>query len=77
MTPKERSNPDLFMSGRTAQSRKQRVARGSGQKIDDVNRLMKQFDQTRKMMRMVSGSNMKNMMAMANRMKGMPGMPKM
>ncbi len=77
MTPKERANPELLMSGRTAQSRKQRIARGCGQKIEDVNRLMKQFDQTRKMMKMVSGSNMKNMMAMANRMKGMPGMPKM
>lgn len=70
MTPKERSNPDLLMSGRTAQSRKQRIARGSGQKLEDVSRLMKQFDQTRKMMKMVSGANMKNMMAMANRMKG-------
>ena len=74
MTPKERANPDIFFQ-KTGQSRKQRIARGSGQKIEDVNRLMKQFDQTRKMMKMVSGMNMRNMMGMASRMKG--AMPKM
>ena len=50
MTPKERANPDIIN-----QSRRRRIAAGSGTKLDDVNRLMKQFDQTRKMMRMVSG----------------------
>ncbi len=62
MTPKERANPDCLN-----QSRKMRIAKGSGTKIDEVNRLIKQFDQTRKMMKMVSGANMKGMM---NRMKG-------
>ena len=47
MTPKERQNPDIIN-----QSRRRRIAAGSGTKLDDVNRLMKQFDQTRKMMRM-------------------------
>lgn len=69
MTPKERSNPELLNT-----SRRQRIARGSGTNIQEVNRLIKQFDQTRKMMRMVSGNKMAGMMA---RMKGMKGMPKM
>ena len=49
MTPKERSNPELLNS-----SRRQRIAAGSGTSIQEVNRLVKQFDQTRKMMRMVT-----------------------
>ncbi len=57
MTPKERTHPDCLN-----QSRKLRIARGSGTKVEEVNRLVKQFDQTRKMMKMVSGGNMKNMM---------------
>nr|WP_308534888.1 signal recognition particle protein [uncultured Prevotella sp.] len=69
MTPKERTNPELLNS-----SRKQRIAKGSGTDIQEVNRLIKQFDQTRKMMKMVTGSKMAGMMG---RMKNMPGMPKM
>ena len=68
MTPKERANPDIFN-----QSRKLRVARGSGTKIEDVNRLMKQFDQTRKMMKMVSGMDRSKMAQMAAAMKQMKG----
>ncbi|MDD4921778.1 MAG: signal recognition particle protein [Bacteroidales bacterium] len=49
MTPKERSNPDLINA-----SRRQRIAGGSGTSIQEVNRLLKQFDQTRKMMRAVT-----------------------
>lgn len=49
MTPKERSNPDLIIS-----SRRQRIAKGSGTSIQEVNRLLKQFEETRKMMRQVS-----------------------
>ena len=70
MTPKERANPDIIN-----QSRRLRIARGSGTKIEDVNRLMKQFDQTRKMMRMVSGMGSSKMAQMAAAMKGK--MPKM
>lgn len=77
MTPKERQNPDILFKSRT---RCQRIAKGSGTKIEDVNRLIKQFDQTRKMMKMVSGmgsSKMAQMAKMAGMMKGgMPGMPK-
>ncbi len=69
MTPKERTNPELLNN-----SRRQRIAKGSGTNIQEVNRLIKQFDQTRKMMKMVTGSKMAGMMS---RMKGMPGMPKM
>ena len=73
MTPRERQNPDIIN-----QSRRRRIAAGSGTKLDDVNRLMKQFDQTRKMMRMVSGMGSSKMAQMANAMKAMKGggMPK-
>jgi signal recognition particle subunit SRP54 len=66
MTPKERSNPEILNT-----SRRQRIAKGSGTNIQEVNRLIKQFDQTRKMMKMVTSGGMKNMMGM---MKGMPKM---
>ncbi len=72
MTPKERANPDLIN-----QSRRMRIAKGSGTDIQEVNKLMKQFDQMRKMMRMMSGMSNSKMMQMANAMKGMKGMPKM
>ncbi|WP_417124846.1 signal recognition particle protein [Prevotella pectinovora] len=73
MTPKERTNPELLNT-----SRRQRIAKGSGTNIQDVNRLIKQFDQTRKMMKMVTGSKMTQMMNAMKHMKGgMPGMPGM
>jgi len=65
MTPKERANPDIIN-----QSRRMRIAKGSGTKIEEVNRLMKQFDQTRKVMRMVAGGGNSKMMQMAAAMKG-------
>ena len=71
MTPKERANPDIIN-----QSRKLRIAKGSGTKLEEVNRLMKQFDQTRKMMRMVSGMGSSKMAQMAAAMKMKGGMPK-
>ncbi len=72
MTPRERTNPEILNS-----SRRQRIAKGSGVSIQEVNRLIKQFDQTRKMMKMVTGSKMGKMMANMPKMPGMPGMPKM
>ena len=72
MTPKERQNPDIIN-----QSRKLRIAKGSGTKLEDVNRLLKQFDQTRKMMKMVSGMGSSKMAQMAAAMKMRGGMPKM
>ena len=68
MTPKERQNPDIIN-----QSRRQRIAKGSGTKLEDVNRLMKQFDQTRKMMKMVTGMDRSKMAQMAAQMKRMKG----
>ena len=69
MTPAERTTPEILNT-----SRRQRIAKGSGTSIQEVNKLVKQFDQTRKMMKMVTGNQMAGMMS---RMKGMkmPGMP--
>ena len=72
MTPKERQRPEILN-----QSRKMRIAKGSGTSIQEVNRLVKQFDQTRKMMKMMTGSKMKSMMGKMPQMPGMPGMPKL
>ena len=68
MTPKERTNPEIIN-----QSRKMRIAKGSGTNIQEVNRLLKQFDQMRKMMKMVTGMNSSKMMQMASAMKNMKG----
>jgi signal recognition particle subunit SRP54 len=68
MTPKERANPGLLNT-----SRKNRIARGSGTNIQEVNKLMKQFDDMRKMMKLMS--NPRNMMGMMSKLKGMGGMP--
>ncbi|MBP3353863.1 MAG: signal recognition particle protein [Bacteroidales bacterium] len=56
MTPKERSNPDIINS-----SRRQRIAKGSGVSIQEVNRILKQFDTTRKMMHKLSKNPMQAM----------------
>ena len=69
MTPAERSNPAIINT-----SRKNRIAKGSGRNINEVNQLLKQFDQMSKMMKMMQGGGAKQMMRM---MQGMPGgMPK-
>ena len=57
MTPQERTNPEILNG-----TRRTRIAKGSGTSIQEVNRLLKQFDQTRKMMKMVTGSKMGKMM---------------
>lgn len=57
MTPEERTHPEILNG-----TRRTRIARGSGTSIQEVNRLLKQFDQTRKMMKMVTGSKMAGMM---------------
>ena len=54
MTPKERRNPDIIKA-----SRKTRIAKGSGTSVQEVNRLLQQFDQMKKMMKQVSNGNMK------------------
>ena len=67
MTPKERTHPECLNT-----SRRMRIAKGSGTNIQEVNRLIKQFDQTRKMMKMVTDKS--KMQQLAGMMKGrMPG----
>ena len=67
MTPKERVNPECLNT-----SRRMRLAKGSGTNIQEVNKLIKQFDQTRKMMKLVTNNS--KMAQMAKMMKGkMPG----
>jgi signal recognition particle subunit SRP54 len=62
MTPAERANPEIING-----SRRQRIAKGSGTSMQDVNRLLKQFEETRKMMRMAT--QMKNPMNLMRNMR--------
>jgi signal recognition particle subunit SRP54 len=64
MTPKERTKPSII-----DMKRKTRIAKGSGRKIEEVNQLMKQFDQMSKMMKMMQGGGGKNLMKMMGGMK--------
>lgn len=66
MTPKERENPSLLNT-----SRRRRIASGSGNSIQEVNKLIKQFEDTKKMMKMMS--NKKNMMGLMKNMSKMGG----
>ncbi|MBQ6038196.1 MAG: signal recognition particle protein [Bacteroidaceae bacterium] len=66
MTPEERTRPELLNG-----SRRQRIAKGSGTNIQEVNRLIKQFDQTRKMMKMMTGSKFAKMQGMMQGMQGL------
>ncbi len=71
MTPKERENPELLNM-----SRKKRIAQGCGHSLHEINMFIKQFDQMRKMMHMMSkGKNMQNFMSQMQKMGG-PGMGK-
>ena len=69
MTDKERSNP-ILLNG----SRKQRIAKGCGRSIKDVNQMIKQFHDMGKVMRMMQGGGMKNMMKMIGK-GGSPNFP--
>ncbi|SFR59652.1 signal recognition particle protein [Thiomicrospira sp. ALE5] len=77
MTPQERAHPALLKG-----SRKKRIAAGSGMQVQDVNKLLKQFEQMQKMMKKMSKGGMKNMMrGMAGKLppglgKGFGGMPR-
>jgi signal recognition particle subunit SRP54 len=57
MTPEERTNPEILNGSRRA-----RIAKGSGTDVQEVNRLIKQFDETRKMMRKMTSGGGKQMM---------------
>ncbi|MCO7319276.1 signal recognition particle protein [Riemerella anatipestifer] len=70
MTPEERRRPSIIDV-----NRKKRIAKGSGRNLEEVNQLMKQFDQMGKMMKMMQGPQGKQLMAMMGKMGGgMPGM---
>jgi signal recognition particle subunit SRP54 len=65
MTPSERRSPEIING-----SRRQRIARGSGTSVQDVNRLLKQYAQLRKMMKQFKGMEGK-----LGKLKGLPGFP--
>jgi signal recognition particle subunit SRP54 len=65
MTLDERQRPEIING-----SRRQRIARGSGTNVQDVNRLLKQFAQLRKMMKQFKGMEGK-----LGKLKGLPGFP--
>ena len=69
MTPLERAKPDLIKA-----TRKRRIAAGSGVQVQDVNRMLKQFEQMRDMMKKMKGGGLMKMMKRMGGMKGMPGM---
>jgi len=68
MTPKERSKPGIING-----SRRVRIANGSGSRVANVNQLLKQFNQMKKMMKMMRGGNMKRMQKMMARKGGGAG----
>ena len=68
MTPEERDDPKLLNG-----SRRKRIARGSGSDIQEVNQLIKQFAETQKMMKMMSGGKGKNLMKAMSNMNRAPG----
>ena len=72
MTFQERRKPDLLNG-----SRRQRIAKGAGVKLADVNQLLKQFQQMQKMMRMMKVGNQKKLMRQMEAMKGRGGFPGM
>ena len=70
MTPYERENPGVLNS-----SRKRRIALGCGQKVEDINRLLKQFEQMQQLIKQLNGGGKKNkLLARLGGMKGFPGM---
>ena len=69
MTPQERRKPELLKA-----TRKRRVAAGSGVHVQEVNRLLNQFEQMRDMMKKMKGGGMMKMMKRMGGMKGLPGM---
>jgi signal recognition particle subunit SRP54 len=72
MTPLERAKPELLKA-----SRKRRIAAGAGVTVQEVNRLLNQFEQTQKVMKQFSKGGMQKMMrSMKGMLPGMPGMPR-
>ncbi|MDH4114615.1 MAG: signal recognition particle protein [Burkholderiaceae bacterium] len=71
MTPAERAKPDLIKA-----SRKRRIAAGAGVPVQEVNRMLNQFEQMQAMMKQMKKGGLAKMMRGLGRMPGMPGMPK-
>ena len=69
MTPAERRHPDLIKA-----TRKRRIAAGAGVQVQDVNRLLKEFEQMQEMMKKMRGGGLMKMMKRMGGMKGFPGM---
>lgn len=69
MTPHERAHPDLIKA-----TRKRRIAAGAGVQVQDVNRLLKEFEQMQDMMKKMKGGGLMKMMKRMGGMKGMPGL---
>ncbi len=74
MTPQERRKPELIKA-----TRKRRIAAGAGVQVQDVNRLLKEFEQMQSVMKKMKGGGLMKMMKKLGGMKGMgmPGMPKL
>lgn len=72
MTPYERENPAVLNH-----SRKRRIAAGSGVKVEDINRLLKQFDMMNQMIKQFSGPGASKKMKRMSKLGGFPGMPGM
>ena len=70
MTPLERHKPELIKA-----TRKRRIAAGAGVQVQEVNRMLKEFEQMQDMMKKMKGSGMMKMMKRMGGMKGMPRMP--
>ncbi len=77
MSGKERRNPGLLFDGKTKASRKRRIAQGAGVQIQEVNRLLNEFDQMRDMMKKMKGGGMMKMMKKLGGMGGAKGLPSM
>ncbi len=72
MTPLERKKPEIIKA-----TRKRRIAAGAGVQVQDVNRLLKEFEQMQEMMKKMKGGGMMKMMKRLGGMKGLKGMPGM
>jgi signal recognition particle subunit SRP54 len=70
MTPLERSKPEIIKA-----TRKRRIAAGAGVHVQEVNRMLKEFEQMQDMMKKMKGGGMMKMMKRLGGMKGMPKMP--
>ena len=71
MTPQERARPELIKA-----SRKRRIAAGSGVPVQEVNRMLNQFEQMQSMMKQMKKGGLAKMMRGLGAMRGLPGMPK-